>query len=107
MYRYFHQLVRAQVFEQFLSGGTLEECYSAVGAVANRWLDLLDTRGEDLTDEELIGYISEATTMSKALAEYEGERAQGLGRAWAWAGQRALQHNQVDVRRHQPLDFSG
>lgn len=67
-----------QVFEQFLSGGTLEECYAAVGAVANRWLDLLDTRGEDLTDEELIGYISEATTMSKALAEYEGERRGGM-----------------------------
>ena len=61
------------MFEQFLSGSSLEECYAAVGAVANRWLDLLDTRGADLTDEELLGYISEATTMSKALAEYEGE----------------------------------
>jgi DNA polymerase epsilon subunit 1 len=32
-----------QVFEQFLAGGTLQECYNAVAAVANRWLDLLDT----------------------------------------------------------------
>lgn len=33
-----------QVFEQFLEGETLEECYDAVAAVANRWLDLLDTQ---------------------------------------------------------------
>ena len=34
----------AQVFEQFLEGETLEECYAAVASVANRWLDLLDTQ---------------------------------------------------------------
>ncbi len=34
----------AQVFEQFLAGDTLEECYAAVAAVADRWLDLLDTQ---------------------------------------------------------------
>lgn len=33
-----------QVFEQFLTGDTLEECYAAVAAVADRWLDLLDTQ---------------------------------------------------------------
>lgn len=37
-----------QVFDQFLQGKTLEECYAAVAAVANRWLDLIDTRGLDL-----------------------------------------------------------
>ena len=31
-------------------------------------------QGEDLTDEELIEHISEATTMSKSLEEYEGMR---------------------------------
>lgn len=30
------------------------------------------SQGRDLTDEELIDYISEATTMSKGLEEYEG-----------------------------------
>ncbi len=35
---------RTQVFEQFLAGDTLEECYAAVAAVADRWLDLLDTQ---------------------------------------------------------------
>ncbi len=33
-----------QVFEKFLAGSTLAECYDSVAAVANRWLDMLDTR---------------------------------------------------------------
>ncbi|GFR41060.1 hypothetical protein Agub_g1687, partial [Astrephomene gubernaculifera] len=75
------KVFQAEVFEQFLSGGTLEECYRAVAAVADRWLDLLDTRGVDLEDEELLGYISEATTMSKALAEYEGRKSCAISTA--------------------------
>ena len=39
-----YSLVPDQVFEHFLAGETLEECYAAVAAVANRWLDLLDTQ---------------------------------------------------------------
>ncbi|GJY99141.1 DNA polymerase epsilon catalytic subunit A-like protein, partial [Tanacetum coccineum] len=31
----------AELFEKFLHGSTLEECYSIVASVANRWLDLL------------------------------------------------------------------
>lgn len=30
------------MFENFLQGETLEECYAAVAAVADRWLDLLE-----------------------------------------------------------------
>ena len=32
------------MFDQFLKGDTLEECYAAVAAVATRWLDLRDPR---------------------------------------------------------------
>ena len=35
-------LSQAELFDKFLHGSTLDECYSAVAAVANRWLDLLD-----------------------------------------------------------------
>lgn len=34
--------LQAELFDKFLHGSTIEECYSAVAAVANRWLDLLD-----------------------------------------------------------------
>lgn len=37
-----YSLLQAELFDKFLNGSTLEECYSAVAAVANRWLDLLD-----------------------------------------------------------------
>ena len=35
---------QSEVFERFLAGDTLAECYAAVAAVADRWLDLLDTQ---------------------------------------------------------------
>ena len=35
---------QGEVFERFLAGETLAECYAAVAAVADRWLDLLDTK---------------------------------------------------------------
>lgn len=41
--------MQAEVFDKFLHGSTLEECYSAVASVANRWLDLLDV--SDLYNE--------------------------------------------------------
>ncbi|KAK9830879.1 hypothetical protein WJX81_001263 [Elliptochloris bilobata] len=69
------KVFQSEVFEHFLAGDTLEECYAAVAAVANRWLDLLDTQGVDVTDSELMEYISESSMMSKALAEYEGRKS--------------------------------
>lgn len=38
----FLRYLQAELFDKFLHGSTLEECYSAVASVANRWLDLLD-----------------------------------------------------------------
>lgn len=38
------KVFQAEVFEQFLAGSSLKECYDAVAAVANRWLDMLDTQ---------------------------------------------------------------
>ncbi|KAL4450230.1 hypothetical protein ABPG77_010899 [Micractinium sp. CCAP 211/92] len=69
------KVFQGEVFDQFLKGDTLEECYAAVAAVANRWLDMLDTKGVDLTDEELVDHISEMCVMSKSLAEYEGRKS--------------------------------
>ncbi|CAG9465602.1 unnamed protein product [Pedinophyceae sp. YPF-701] len=72
------KLVKAfqgEVFSKFLEGGTIAEVYAAVGAVADRWLDMLDTHGVDLGDEELLEYISESCTMSKSLEEYEGRKS--------------------------------
>ena len=35
---------QSSVFEAFLRGGTLEECYASVAQVADFWLDVLYSR---------------------------------------------------------------
>ncbi|CAG7868312.1 unnamed protein product [Brassica rapa] len=69
------KVFQAELFDKFLHGSTLEECYSAVAAVANRWLDLLDNQGKDIADSELLDYISESSTMSKSLADYGEQKS--------------------------------
>ncbi|XP_071723103.1 DNA polymerase epsilon catalytic subunit A-like isoform X1 [Rutidosis leptorrhynchoides] len=69
------KVFQAELFDKFLHGSTLEECYSAVAAVANRWLDLLDSQGNDIADSELLDYISESSTMSKSLADYGEQKS--------------------------------
>jgi len=66
------------VFEQFLQGETLGNCYEAVASVANQWLDVLDETGENMDDAELLELISEKKTISKTLDDYEGRKATSL-----------------------------
>lgn len=75
------ELVKAfqsQVFDQFLNGTTLQECYDSVGKVGNLWLDVLDNQGANMDDAELLELISERKTISKTLSEYEGRKATSL-----------------------------
>ncbi|CAI9778339.1 unnamed protein product [Fraxinus pennsylvanica] len=69
------KVFQAELFDKFLHGSTLEECYSAVASVANRWLDLLDNQGKDVADSELLDFISESSTMSKSLADYGEQKS--------------------------------
>jgi DNA polymerase epsilon subunit 1 len=63
------KVFQSEVFSTFLEGDTLETAYGAVGGIANRWLDMLDNRGCDLADSELMELIGESTTLSKSLEE--------------------------------------
>uniref|UniRef100_A0A0E0K092 DNA polymerase epsilon catalytic subunit n=1 Tax=Oryza punctata TaxID=4537 RepID=A0A0E0K092_ORYPU len=69
------KVFQAEVFDKFLHGSTLEECYTAVASVANRWLDLLDNQGIDISDNELLDFISESSTMSKSLVDYGEQKS--------------------------------
>uniref|UniRef100_A0A1D2A3C0 DNA polymerase epsilon catalytic subunit n=1 Tax=Auxenochlorella protothecoides TaxID=3075 RepID=A0A1D2A3C0_AUXPR len=69
------KVFQAEIFDQFLRGDSLQGCYDAVAGVANRWLDMLDTQGTDLTDTELVDLISEMCVMSKSLEAYEGRKS--------------------------------
>ncbi|CCH44105.1 DNA polymerase epsilon subunit 1 [Wickerhamomyces ciferrii] len=69
---------QSDIFKLFLEGDTLEGCYGAVANVANRWLDVLDTKGRMLEDEDLIELICENKSMSKSLEEYEGQKSTSI-----------------------------
>jgi DNA polymerase epsilon subunit 1 len=72
------KIFQSQVFECFLKGDGLQGCYEAVAEVANHWLDVLDSEGEDLDDEELLELISENKTISQTLAEYGDQKSTSL-----------------------------
>lgn len=75
------QLVKnfqSDIFKLFLEGKTLEECYKSVAIVANNWLDVLDTKGGMLEDEDLIELICENKSMSKSLEEYGNQKSTSI-----------------------------
>jgi len=65
---------QSQVFERFLDGGSLSECYDSVAEVANHWIDVIETRGESLDDDELVDLISENRSMSRQLEDYGDQK---------------------------------
>ncbi|KAF2871023.1 DNA polymeras-like protein epsilon [Massariosphaeria phaeospora] len=69
---------QGELFKFFLEGSTLEETYGSVAKVANRWLDILDTRGATLADEELIDLIVENKNMAKTLEEYGAQKSTAI-----------------------------
>ncbi|KAH8103388.1 hypothetical protein BXZ70DRAFT_925423 [Cristinia sonorae] len=75
------KIFQSQIFEKFLLGTTTEECYAAVAQIADRWLDVLFSHADSLTDEELVELIAENRSMSKTLAEYGGQKSTSISTA--------------------------
>lgn len=69
---------QSDIFKLFLEGDNLENCYRAVANVANNWLDVLETKGGMLEDEDLIELICENRSMSKSLAEYGSQKSTSI-----------------------------
>jgi DNA polymerase epsilon subunit 1 len=63
------QVFQEEVFPVFLKGKTKEECYAEVGAMANRWLDVIESRGKTMTDDEVVYFFSEQKNMSKSVED--------------------------------------
>ena len=72
------KIFQEDLFSHFLDGNTLEECYFACGAVANRWLDILYKKGEGIDDKELLDYIEESKSLSKTIEEYHSQKGVAL-----------------------------
>lgn len=75
------KIFQSAIFERFLEGATLKECYAAVATIADKWLDVLMTKGGTLPDEELVDLIAENRSMSKTLAEYAGQKSTSISTA--------------------------
>jgi DNA polymerase epsilon subunit 1 len=75
------KIFQSQIFERFLLGTSLEECYAAVAEVADRWLDVLYSEAAELGDDELVELIAENRSMSKTLAEYAGQKSTSISTA--------------------------
>lgn len=72
------KIFQQQIFNFFLDGRDLAECYGAVATVANKWLDVLHCKGATLADEELMDLISENRSMSKTLEEYGAQKSTSI-----------------------------
>ncbi|KAI3659414.1 hypothetical protein MP638_000173 [Amoeboaphelidium occidentale] len=72
------KVFQEQVFDVITQGTNLKECYSHLAEVCDRWLDMLFTRGEGITVDELVEYISENRSMSKALEEYGKQKSTSI-----------------------------
>ena len=75
------KIFQTAIFEKFLLGTTTEECYAAVAKVADQWLDVLFSKGVELTDNELIDLIAENRSMSKTLQEYGQQKSTSISTA--------------------------
>lgn len=72
------KIFQQQIFKFFLEGEDLTQCYTAVAKVANKWLDVLYSKGATLADEELMELISENRSMSKTLEEYGNQKSTSI-----------------------------
>lgn len=72
------KIFQKQIFKFFLDGTTLAETYAAVAKEANRWLDVLDSRGINLADEELVELICENKNMAKTIEEYGAQKSTAI-----------------------------
>ncbi|XP_052805264.1 DNA polymerase epsilon catalytic subunit A-like [Mya arenaria] len=75
------KIFQSSVFEAFLKGKTLEECYSAVAKVADYWLDVLFSKAANMPDSELFELISEKRSMSRKLEDYGSQKSTSISTA--------------------------
>ena len=53
------KIFQSTVFEAFLKGDSLETCYDAVAKVADYWLDVLYSKGTQITKKILLPTLSD------------------------------------------------
>ncbi|KAK7499885.1 hypothetical protein BaRGS_00008976, partial [Batillaria attramentaria] len=75
------KIFQSSVFEAFLKGLTLDECYKAVAKVADYWLDVLYSKAANMPDSELFELIAENRSMSRKLEDYGSQKSTSISTA--------------------------
>ena len=75
------KIFQSEVFDKFLKGHTLEECFAEVAKVADYWLDILYKKAENMGDEELFELIAENRSMSRKLEDYGEQKSTSISTA--------------------------
>ncbi|KAL8598378.1 hypothetical protein ACOMHN_032655 [Nucella lapillus] len=75
------KIFQSSVFEAFLKGQTLDDCYKAVAKVADYWLDVLYSKAANMPDSELFELIAENRSMSKKLEDYGAQKSTSISTA--------------------------
>ena len=75
------KIFQSEVFDNFLKGETLEECFAEVAKVADYWLDILYKKAENMADEELFELIAENRSMSRKLEDYGEQKSTSISTA--------------------------
>ncbi|XP_069681734.1 DNA polymerase epsilon catalytic subunit 1 [Periplaneta americana] len=75
------KIFQSSVFEAFLKGETLEQCYESVAKVADYWLDVLYSKACNMPDSELFELISENRSMSRKLEDYGSQKSTSISTA--------------------------
>ncbi|KAJ3423383.1 DNA polymerase epsilon catalytic subunit a [Anaeramoeba flamelloides] len=69
------KILQSHLFDAFLKGSNIQECYREVAKVSLHYLDILYSKGVQMPDWELIEYIGETRNMSKPLFEYGDQKS--------------------------------
>ncbi|XP_017892120.1 DNA polymerase epsilon catalytic subunit A [Ceratina calcarata] len=75
------KVFQTSVFESFLKGSTLQECYASVARDADYWLDILYNKCTEMPDSELFELICENKSMSRKLEEYGSQKSTSISTA--------------------------
>ena len=72
------KIFQSEVFDFFLKGNSLKDCYNACAEIADRWYSILENKGLGITDDELLDYIEESRVMSKSITEYGAQKSTSI-----------------------------
>jgi DNA polymerase epsilon subunit 1 len=68
------KIFQSEIFQQYLKGTTLRECYQYCAETCNKWLSILRQQGESMREDEIVTLIAESKVLSKNIKEYDSKK---------------------------------